>query len=376
MNKHRWIRALTALLSVALIGLLIVGLTSMNGTNQVIPGLTGKERTLLRIWVVDGPGGAVSWLKGQLKTFEKKHPGVSTYLRKVDAAELSDRDTVLPDVVLYIPGNLTAPESLFLPMTGEAIIREDGLVREELLRCGRWQGKQYGLPLCWAGWILAIDSALEPGTAATPAPTTLLGKPAATDANTPPELGYPMEAAQHTDCTLQAPGGTALFTLGLLLEKHPPLPNDFATLSSGDVYAAFQKRQCATAMLTTGQVTAFEGIVSGGGGFPFRIMAADEVVTDQVWLASITPDAPKEAALLLARLTSAEAQKSLAAQGLFTVRRDLTLYAAGTSAKVEQAGRASLAAINAYIPTEDVRSDAWQFFQGTRTLDEALLPLL
>lgn len=376
MNKRRMGKVLTVLLSVLLVCLAIVLLVTWNGAPRKVPGLTGKERTLLRIWVVDAPGGAVSWLKGQLRTFEKQHPGLSTYLRTVDAAELSAPDAVLPDMVLYMPGNVTVPETLFVPMTGEVTVREDGLIREELLRCGRWQGMQYGLPLCWAGWVLAIDSALEPGTAVTPAPTTLLGKPVSTDGPATQEPGYPMEEAMQAEHALQAPAGTALFTLGLLLEHHPPLPEDFAALSSGEVYAAFQKRQCATAMLTTGQVTAFEGIVSGGGGFPFRVMTAEEVITDQVWLASITPDAPKEAAWLLAHLTSAEAQTALSSQGLFTVRRDMTLYASGMPAKVERAGRSSLAAINAYIPAADVLPAAWQFFQGTSTLDEALLPLL
>ena len=376
MNKRRLGKAVIALLCVALMGGCVLLLKAWGGDDAKVPGLTDKERTLLRIWVVDAPGGAVSWLKGQLKGFEKRHPGVSTYLRTVDAAELTDPEAVLPDMVLYMPGDVPSPEGLFLPMTGEATVREEGLLREELLRCGRWQGKQYGLPLCWGAWVLAIDSALEPGSATTPAPTTLLGKPAATGAASTPAPGYPLEAASQAECALQSPGGAALFTLGLLLEAHPPLPEDFASLSSGEVYAAFQKKQCATAMLTTGQATAFSGIVSGGGGFPFRVMAAEEVITDQVWLGSVTQGAPREAALLLAHLTSAEAQRALSAQGLHTVRRDLTLYAVGTSAQVEQAARTSLAAINAYLPEDEVQSAAWQFFQGIKTLDEALLPLL
>ena len=52
------------------------------------------------------------------------------------------------------------------------------------------------------------------------------------------------------------------------------------------------------------------------------------------------------------------------------------LYAADIPARVEYAAAESLAAINAYIPQEQVRQAAWQFFQGQCTLSEALLPLM
>lgn len=377
MKKRRLGKAAAAILCIALIGLAAWGIPALLTGNADVPGLTSEERVLLRIWAVNAPGGAQAWLKTQLRAFEKQHPGVSTYLRTVSPADLTNPEAILPDVVLYMPGDVTDPTSLFLPLTGDMTVRESGPIREELLRCGRWRAQQYGLPLCWGAWVLAIDSALEPGGALTPAPTTLLGRPVATDAaGATPVPGYPLEAASGVACALQAPGGAALFTVNLLLEERPPLPESFGSLSSAEVYSAFQKRQCATAMLTTGQATAFSGIVSGGSGFPFRIMTAEEVITDQVWLASLTADAPREAALLLSHLASAQAQKALSSQGLHTVRDDLTLYAAGMSAEVEQSARQSLSAINAYIPAEEVQSAAWQFFHGRLTLDEALLPLM
>lgn len=337
------------------------------------PLLGGRERTLLRIWVLDAPGGAVSWLRGQLRAFEKGHPQVSTYLRQVSAEDLTAEDALLPDILLYMPGNLQQPQAYFLPLTGS----QQTAIREPLLRCGRWQGAQYGLPLCWGAWVLALDSALEPGEQVTPEPTTLLGRTAATpipaDATPRP---YPLEAASPAACALHSPGGAALFTLAMLLTEYPPLPDDLGTLDPAQTYAAFQKRQCASAMLTTGQLTAFAGLVSSGGGFPFRAMTADEIITDQVWLGSVTSAAPPEAALLLAHLVSPASQKALGAQGLHTVRDDLTLYASGTSAAVELAGRSALSAINAYLPQETVRAAAWQFFHGRSTLDDALLPLL
>ena len=340
-----------------------------------VPGLTGKDRTLLRIWVISAPGGGQAWLKQQLRVFEKANPGISTWVRMVSAQDLEDPQAVLPDIIFYMPGDITAPDQLFLPLAG-AMASRDGLLREEMLRCGRWQQTQYGLPLCWGGWVLAIDAALEPGAAVTPAPTTLLGRPAATQAapSTEPP-GYPYEAAAQTACALQAPGGCALFTTGLLLDKHPPLPENFGTQTPADVYSAFLGRQCASAILTTGQATAFASLTSGGSGFPFRLMIPGEIITDQVWLASVTNDT-SAASLLLSHLASTDAQKGLSGQGLHTVRKDLMLYAAGDAMQVEQAGQRSFAAINAYVPAEQVYQAAWQFFQKTLSLDEALLPLM
>ncbi len=377
MKKRRVEKAVAAAVCIGLLALAVIVLPRIQTQTAEVPGLSAKERVLLRIWMVNAPGGGQAWLKAQLRRFEKQHPGVSTYLRTVTADVLTEPDTVLPDVVLYMPGDVTSPENLFLPLSGKMTARETGLVREEMLRCGRWRGEQLGLPLCWGAWVLAIDSALEPGSAATPAPTTLLGKPAVTSAaDATPEPSYPLEAASQAVCGLQSPGGAALFTLGLLLEEYPPLPMDFGSLSAAEVYAAFQKRQCATAMLTTGQATAFAGLTSAGNGFPFRIMTAEEVITDQVWLASVTADAPREAALLLSFLASAEAQKALSAQGLQTVRSDLTLYTAGMSAQVEQAARRSLSAINAYVDWEKTHSAAWQYSQRRMPLSDALLPLM
>lgn len=367
----RWKRIILAAACMAVLAL--SGLLLSRLTNHSLPSLTAKERTLLRIWIVSSPGGGQAWLKAQLKQFEQRHSGISTWVRTVSASELTSSDAILPDVILYMPGDVTDPSALFLPLAGEGTAQ----LREELLRCGRWQSQQYGLPLCWGAWVLAIDSALEPGSASTPAPTTLLGRPSATqDASATPDPAYPLEAARQAECALQSPGGTALFTLALMLEERPPLPDAFGTQTSGEVYAAFQRRQCATAMLTTGQAIAFAGLTSGGSGFPHRIMAAEEVITDQVWLASLTAGAPPEAATLLAFLTSADGQKVLSAQGLHTVRDNLTLYAAGMSAQVEQAAHQSLAALNAYTSPDAVQYAAWQFFNGRLTLSEALLPLM
>jgi ABC-type Fe3+ transport system substrate-binding protein len=159
-------------------------------------------------------------------------------------------------------------------------------------------------------------------------------------------------------------------------DQRPPLPESFAQMNTADVYALFRKRGAASAMLTTGQIAALEGALTNGQGFPFRVIVPEEIITDQVWYAGLTADAPAEAAELLAFLTGHEAQKALCSQDLHTVRDDLLLYAAGTPAQAEQAGRRALSAINAFWPPDLVASAAWQAFQGTIGFSEALTPLL
>lgn len=364
-------RRLRVLAAVLLTILLMMALPGVLRHRPGVAGLQEASRELLRIWIVSSPGGGQAWLTQQLRAWEKQQPGVMTYLRTVAPEECFSPDAVLPDVILYMPGDFTAPETLFTPLSGSLT------AREPLLRCGRWQWAQYGLPLCWGAWVLAIDSALEPGTAVTPAPTTLLGRPSATAAPSAAP-GYLLEAVSAAGCALQSPGGAALLSLQCLLPQteRPPLPDNIAQLTPAEVYAAFQARKCATAMLTTGQATAFTSLVSAGKGFPFRILVPGEIITDQVWLASIPRDAAPGAAALLTYLTGTDAQQALTAQGLHTVRDDLRLYAAGFSAEVEQAAACALSAMNAYLPSQEVHSAAWQALQGTMNFSEALLPLL
>lgn len=368
--KRRWKTAALAILCLGMLAAAAWQLPDLIARKPEVPGLQPRERTLLRIWVTGSPGGGQPWLVQQLRAFEKQHPGVMTHLRIVRPEDVFAPEAVLPDVLLFLPGDL-ADTSLLAPITA------DSGLRPELLAAGRLGDVQYGLPLCWGAWVLAIDSALEPGHAATPAPTTLLGKPSATAA--PQEApGYPLAAAASADVALQSPGGAALLTLSRLLPpgERPPLPQDLGQLSTSAVYDAFRARKCATAMLTTGQATALTSLAASGSGFPFRIMTPDGIVTDQVWFAGLTEEAPEAARQLLAFLTVPDAQQALAAQGLHTVRDDLTLYAAGFSREVELTGKKQLCAINAFLSAAAVDALAWQAFQGTLAYADAVAGLL
>ena len=368
MTHPRILMRLTALLLTAAL-LLLTGWMLRQEPVAMLP--RAAERSLLRIWVTSSVGGGTAWLKEQLRAWEKAHPGVMTYLRTVSPEEAVEEGAVLPDLILYMPGDFAAPEAIFSPLTGSMP------AREALLRAGRWQGSQYGLPLCWGAWVLALDGALEPELAATPAPTTLLGRPAVTlSPLATPAPGFPLEAASQAEIPLQAPQGAGLFALSMLLEEKPELPADFALLPPAEVYSGFRARKYASAMLTTGQITAFSSLTGAGKGFPFRVMVPEEIITDQLWLGSVVQGAAEEAVALLAHLIAPEAQKALGSQGLHTVREDLRLYVTGTEAQVESAAARGLTAINAYVPAEDAASAAWRVFEGRENLSEALMGLI
>lgn len=362
--KRRIICLLALLITAALL------LVRLPGTVERLPGVQRGERELLRIWMISAPGGGQAWLTQTLRGYERAHPGVMTYLRTVTAEELTRPDAVLPDVVLYMPGDLTNPDA-FAPLAGELA------ADEALLRCGRWRGQQLGLPLCWSGYVLVISAALDPTQAATPAPTTLLGKPAVTEAPSPTcTPGFPLAAAAKFPEPLQAPAGAALFALALMPDVCPALPENFGMLSTAEVYQRYLSGKCPAAMLTGGQLVALEGLAADGKAPAFRVMAPETVITDQVWLGSVVQGASPHAAELLGWLTARDAQKLLADQGLHPAQSSLRLYAAGAPALLDRAAERSLTAINAYIPAEDVLRAARRAFQGDCTLDEALLPLI
>ena len=277
----------------------------LHGQNRPIAGLSGDNRTLLRVWMLHSPGGAARWVETQLSAYERQHPGVLIYLRQVSADELTAEETLLPDVVLYRPGDIPDPDGLFLPISGDAPIFA-GLLSG---------GRQVAYPLCWGAWVLAVDSAYDPQTAATPAPTTLLGRPSSTLSPEQTPALFPLEKADAANCPLLSPGGCALYALREIFvnQAYPRWTNDFAQQPSDTVYQRFRERKCASAMLTTGQVVAFSGLTSAGKGFPFRVMVGRTVTTEQVLLSSICAGAQDGAADLLSFLVSRGAQEQMRA---------------------------------------------------------------
>ena len=132
MRKRIVICALSVLL------LILSGVLAfyLHGQNRPIAGLSGDNRTLLRVWMLHSPGGAARWVETQLSAYERQHPGVLIYLRQVSADELTAEETLLPDVVLYRPGDIPDPDGLFLPISGDAPIFAGLLSGEALAGVG------------------------------------------------------------------------------------------------------------------------------------------------------------------------------------------------------------------------------------------------
>ena len=63
----------------------------LHGQNRPIAGLSGDNRTLLRVWMLHSPGGAARWVETQLSAYERQHPGVLIYLRQVSAGRSTER---------------------------------------------------------------------------------------------------------------------------------------------------------------------------------------------------------------------------------------------------------------------------------------------
>ena len=350
-------RIIRILLSVLALLAAAAGLVLLSGSPAPIAGLSGDGRTLLRVWLMHAPGGAAKWLDAQISAYERQHSGTAVYLRQVSPAELHAAEAVQPDIVLYMPGDVQQPEVFFAPLISDAPLFSG------LWACGQRQGQQLAMPLCWGAWVLALDSAYDDQPAATPAPTTLLGHSAASPE--PTAAGFPRAKANAADCPLLSSGGCALYALREIFaeEEFPRWTADFAQLQADVVYQRFRARQCASAMLTTGQVTAFSDFVRAGKGFPFRVMTARTVVTDQVLLGSLSAQAQSGAAEFLAFLTSRAAQEQLARQGLFSAREDLSLYPTGWAAAIEAAARRAIDAPDAFQTAEALWQKAWQDFR-------------
>lgn len=298
------------------------------------PGISAPEKKLLRVWLVGDPVGAAGWLKRQAARLEKEQGGVLVYLRTARAQELTQPETVLPDLVVFGPGAVKAPESLFVPLAG------DFPVSEGAKRAGRWQLSQYALPLCLDGYALAYDPDLSGAPAATPAPTPLLGIGGAPSVPPAPEeeaknfaglvaalaktprgknVAYDFQCASGMPFLLFAglSGGQG----GLSATALPP---GFGTASPDTAASDFAAGRCRAAMLCARQLRG-----ANAQDRSFAMLPAPVPATDLYLAAGVVRGEGKDlAAAFLAMLLSKEGQADLAGSGLFCVRQDTTLYGA------------------------------------------------
>lgn len=352
---------------IALLLTLLLGVALFSPAPSQAPLVKQTSRQLLRIWSVSSVGGSDSWLKKQLRQFEKQNPGVMTYLRQVTLDAVTEPDAVLPDLILYTPGTLSSPAEHFAALT------PPDQVVSSLLQCGCWQDQQLALPLCWGGYVLAVDSRFDATPAATPAPTSLLGQSYATPDPDAAPHPYPYDAILAADTPLLTASGSATLILCDMLDPslRPPLTDSI--LTQNEVYARFRSRHCASALLTSGQFTAFQALTAAGKGFSYSVIVPERIITDQVLLGSIVRGAEDSAApQLLSFLISRNAQQALTSQELHTVRTDLKLYASGVPAQLESAARHSLSALNAFVSYEDIEAASHLVSCGQSTTDQFL----
>lgn len=197
MKKRQW-RMMVCLGTLLALGCLYAAWEMHPSGTATLPGTGERQRTILRVWDVDGPTGSSAWLRAQCGKFEKIMPGLTVYLRSVPSSECFAPETVLPDVICFADGTFSTPEQVLAPLHGVES------VSETFLQSGRWQGEQYALPLAAEPWVLAVGDAYLPAPAQTPVPTTLLGRAAATpqpdDSAAMPPPGYPAQAKHASGC--------------------------------------------------------------------------------------------------------------------------------------------------------------------------------
>lgn len=357
--KRRFLLPLA--LTAAALALTVAALRLTPPAADSLPGTQPRQRIILRVWDVGGPTGSTAWLRSQCAAFEQALPGLTVYLRAVSPAECLVPDTVLPDVMLFTGGDLTAPQTLLTPLSGSPDLPE------AYLQSGRWQGKQYALPLAAEGWLLAVDGRMLPAAASTPAPTSLLGRPASTPQADAAPPQPPWEALRSQPFPLAA-SGQGLFALCTLSDRLT-LPD--APMTAAQAASSLIRGDAAAALWSTGQWAAqAERLPPGSTAF-----VPPQALAPRMLYGGIPQGAQQEAAAFLAFLCSEDAQRALARQHLFPVLPGLTLYGDAPYAPMERTLAAAPCPLNAFWPTAQTDAAAREAYLGTRPLNETLAAL-
>lgn len=138
-------------------------------TNRMSESLRPAESRTLTLWLVGTPLGDEKLITQLCTACEKSRPGLRIYLRRADAAELTHPEAVLPDAVLYGPGDILLPEKCLLP------IQAPDSIPPESLSCCRSAGTLYGLPLWYAPSVLSLPQSWLQSDAAAPVGDSYFG---------------------------------------------------------------------------------------------------------------------------------------------------------------------------------------------------------
>ncbi len=242
------------------------------------------QRQLVTVWIYGDQLNASGWLRKQTAEYQRQHEGVKIWVRTVTQADLAlleeDFAHAAPDMLLF-------------------------MAEEEIPQAWTQQTK----PLCMAGYALVTHAK----AAVTLAPTSLFGvtpAPLINAAATPvPRQDWPQRLAAEEGLgayflqQMQAPPGAQLMPKDRLQE-------------------AFAAREVEAALLSTRQIRALEA-----QGIGMELLCAAPG-SDLVLYGAVMQGATAAAADVLAHLSSVQAQRALAEEGLFS-GQGVRLYGAG-----------------------------------------------
>ncbi|HML47066.1 MAG TPA: hypothetical protein PKE04_10010, partial [Clostridia bacterium] len=242
------------ILCIGIVGLLVWQLPAVFKTFPI--DRTGTQNPswqgVIRVWICgDWSSSGMSWLSKQASLFEKSHSGVKIRLRRAQAGAWAEPGTVLPDLIVFSPGTIDAPETLLAPIAGA-----EGFL-EEPLRAGRWQDLQYALPLALGGYAVVIHDKLWPADTAlqTPAPEKK-------------QVRYALHCAQGGGLVALAQWAEGV-AAARTLATHP----DLGQATPDQAYQDFASGRVAAFVCTLDQVRRFAALEAAGKGFAFRAQA-------------------------------------------------------------------------------------------------------
>lgn len=282
-----------------------------------------RERAVLRVWVTETFTGSLSCVARAAQRFERENPGVNVRIRRAQAEEYVQKDAVLPDVALYMPGVFSAPEELFVPLA------PDTRVRAAFASAGKWQDQLYGLPVLAGAYGLMVNDGLFAGDFSL-AGLTDAARPAQGKQGAVYALECPIDASLCFPAALLAQGGALLggFPQGLMREAAPgTLSGEFLSLSREEAFTRFRKGKVAALLCTQREVRRMSALCETGSGFDFSVRTPAQAFCDQLLLCSVVSGGQEElSARFAASLLEEAYQRELAGYGFFTVLEGLNIY--------------------------------------------------
>lgn len=122
--------------------------------NRMDESLRPARMRTVTVWLLPSEMEDRKCIAAACSAFEKEHRGVRIFLRNVTPDELTARDAVLPDAVLFEPGSILNPQAALLPLQMEDL--SDG--------CGLYALERYAVPLWLEPYVLTLpQSGLRDG---------------------------------------------------------------------------------------------------------------------------------------------------------------------------------------------------------------------